>query len=434
MTEAVHMSGRVEATVCPSPSSSGEALDEALGAELATAETLLDVDQLRALVILYDRLGMEDEALALINRIMRFKIDSRGLLPFMLDSLIRQRSLAKLNQAARLVQGLPDRPPALRRPLARALALLGQVKPAADEWRAILKEDAMEDQDWLHLATFLAEHGDINALGNNLIANSESFRDHAQQPLALFCILRSQIDQDLCKARETLEKIPADGIDDGDLSFELAILAFRLGAFAHAEVAARHALKLKPDCPAAENALLTFQTFAGKGVEALKPLRLRHGVTEAVQGASEGTPLDEYAWGALYDLGEGSIIANEEAFESSGERGFDLPDTDVAIATFSVLPETEEGANGHVPVHSDPLEVLSFIDWSVPHLMLQRESGQTTLHAFLGASGHREWYWQEVCLELSCADTGHREDQSEGGHVWAAVLDELESREREEML
>lgn len=430
MSVAPSVSENVESPVGPSHDSWRETLD----AEVASASTLLDTEHFQGIVQLYDRLGMHDEALALVNRAMRFKMDSRALLPLMLESLIRQRALAKLNQAVRLVLNLPDRPPVLRRPLARALALLGQVKPAADEWSAILSADAMGDSDWLHLATFLAEHGDINALGNSLAEKSDSFRGHAQEPLVLFCILRSQIDQYLSGARATLAKIPADGITDGDLSFELAILAFRLGDFERAQAAARHALRLKPDCPAAENALLTFRTFAGKGGQALKPLRLRLGVTEAVQGVSEGTPLDEYAWGTLYDLGEGSIIAHAEAFESSGERGFDLPDTDVAIATFSVLPEKEEGAGGHVPVHSDPLEVLSFVDWSVPHLMLQRESGRTTLHAFLGASGHREWYWQEVSLELVHGGGGQPEEKSQGGQVWEAVLHELDDREEEEML
>ncbi len=432
MTEVIQMAGPVEALVCPAPPSSGAALSAALDAEVATAKDLLDVGQLHTLVQSYDRLGMQDEALALINRIMRFKIDSLGLIPFMLDSLIRQRALAKLNQAARLVLNRTDRPPALRRSLARALALLGQVKPAADEWRAILDANAMEDSDWLHLATFLARHGDVSQLAAQLRALRPNLRGHAQEPLALFCILRAEMDQDYGRARAVLAEIAPGGINDGDLSFELAILAFRLGDFDRAQAAAAHALGLEPDGPAAENALQTFRAFAGKEVQALRPLRLRIGVTEAVEGAGERTPLDEYTWGALYDSGEGSIVAHEEDFGSSGDRGFDLPDTETAIATFSVLPEEDEGADGQ-GIHPDPLEVLSFIDWSVPHLMLQRENGQTTLHSFVGASGHHEWYWQEVCLELLSTDTGRREDQPEGGRVWEAVLSELASREREEM-
>lgn len=410
----------------------GPLFQAALAAEIASADTLLDIERFRGVVQLYDRLGLRDETLSLVNRVMRLNMDSQALLPFMLDSLIRQRDLAKLNHVVRLAMNLPERPPALRRPLACALALLGQARPAANEWSAILNAGAMEELDWPHLAKFMAEHGAINDMGHALAENSAVFRGHAQEPLMLFCLLRAQIDQHVHRAREILSTIPADSIDDGGLSLELAILSFRLGDFERAEDAARHALHLKSDFPAAENALQSFRSFAGKGVQALKPIRLRLGVIEAVQGVSARTPPDAYAWGTLLDLTEGKIIVGEEIFASSGERGFDLPDTDVAFATFSVLPERKEGAGGQV--HSDPLEVLSFIDWRVPHLLLQREDGRSTLHAFLGASGHREWYWREGRLELDGNAGSRPGEASPGGRVWEAVLNELDSREQEELM
>lgn len=132
-----------ESSLCPSHAS----WREALKAEVASAGALPDMERFRGIIQSYDKLGMQGQALSLINRMIPFSSDRRDVLPFLIESLIRQGALANLNQAVRLALGFDDPPLTLCRPLARAFSLLGQVEPAARKWHKILTAKATEEPD-----------------------------------------------------------------------------------------------------------------------------------------------------------------------------------------------------------------------------------------------------------------------------------------------
>lgn len=410
---------------------SASSWNETLAAEVLSAENLLDTANLHSLVHAYDRLGMHDEALGVINRLTRFKISNECLLPFMLESLTRQRALPKLNQAIQLVLRMPDRSPTLRRSLACALSLLGQPGPASAEWRAVLEADAMEGADWLSLARFVAEHGDFG-LAQAIDAKCLRVFGTAEENLMIFCILRSEFDANPDRAYEILQALPADEIGDAEISFELAILAFRLGDYARACAAAKHALALVPDFVPARNAVETFTSFGGQEVRELPTIRLREGVADAVHGVSAGAPRDQYTWGVISSDDNGDVQCSEKPFQSSADRDFEFSESDRPIATFSVLPERGLQCSQLGGTHADPLEVLSWLEWGVPHLMVQRERDRSMLHAFVGAPGHRDWYWREVSLKPEDCDSAPHNEEHSGVNIWEAVSDELLRREREE--
>ena len=416
----------------PPPGLCSELWHSALDAEVASAARLLDINNLRDLFEHYEQLGLESEALGLASRLPRFGSDHHAFLPFMLESLIRQRDLKRLNQVTRVVQGLRNRSSELRRPLARALALLGQVKPAAQEWHAVLESDAMQASDWLHLAQFMSEHGDVKEFGVCLEEMTDKFKDHPAEPFVLFCVLRSQFDRDLLRAQKTLDRIPPDSINDALLSFGLAVLAFRIGDYDRAQAAARHALVLKPEWPVAANALLTFQSFAGNTANGMRVLPVPQLPAVAAQVTGLTIPPNQFAWGVILDLGEGKTEAVLAGFDAPGERGLELPESGSIWGTFSVLPETPRGnARESWP---DPLEVLPYLDWSFPHIMVQRSPKHPELHGFVGASGHREWYWEEVLLMSAAKDSIAREENRRGALVWTGALEELERRDSEEAM
>ena len=422
---------------------------EAVAAEIASASALLDSATVLVLTRSYDALGLQDDALNLINRVSRFGVDNRDLLPLMIDSLVRRRELAKLTQALRLVVQLKERPVPLRRQVVRAMTLLGQAAPAAQEWCALLEAHsavldladvsgtdtsqgayALDGSDWLELARFVAAHGNVGDLGKTLEGMQGSFCGYDFEPLAMFCLLRTQLDQERQKAHTTLEQLSPTGFDDPECAFELGLAAFRLGDYRFAAAAGAHAVRLKPQWPVALSALTTFEAFLSgppdrnprSGTGRLgKRIRLQAGSEEAALAACASVPGHEYAWGVMRVHGEDRPVTRLLPFGPSDERALDLPDDGTAIATFSVLPKVEP----------DPLEVLPFVDWSIPHLMLQRSESRSICHVFAGASGHREWYWEPVRL-----DSGQEPCVVATGDtrvcLWRDVLAELEVREREE--
>ena len=422
---------------------------ETLELEVASAENVADAGVFRRLVTAYDALELGDEGLKLINRLPALKVDNRVMLPFMLDSLVRQRSLAKLNQATRLVLQIRDRGPELRRSLARALALLGQAQGAAAEWKALLDAHAaivdaramleagngrqefaaLTADDWRDLARFVAQVGDVEGLRDALHGAQHAFSGFTFEPLARFCLLCCQLEHSHGEAARTLHAVPTDSLGDAELDFTLGIAAFRLGDYGRAAAAASHALEGKPGWPVAEAALATFLAFGGKSRKGLgaynRPLpvvALPPGTEEAARAAVAHVPAKAFAWGHVRAQGARAPEARLAPFEPPAYRALDVPEAGAA-ATFSVLPVKRP----------DPFQVLPYLDWSVPHILIQRSARHSTCHVFVGVSGHREWFWEPVRVQEATGPPPVAPRPGRAVH-WRAVSEELAQRNREEDL
>ena len=90
------------------------------------------------------------------------------------------------------------------------------------------------------------------------------------------------------------------------------------------------------------------------------------------------------------------------------------------MATFSILSER---------LSPDPYRILSGVDWSWPHLMLQRRPQGDQVHFFIEAQGQRSWSWDEVKPEDQ--DVKGCKGYARRANIWARIVQELADEQKE---
>ncbi len=402
---------------------------ETLEAEINSAGNLLDVDRFRQLSDMYAGLGMDDVAVKVMNRLLRFKAGRKELMPALLDTLTKQKSLSMLNSVVSVMLKDKQRAPALRRQMARALSVLGQTSLAAAEWCSLINEDSLDQPDWAELARFVFEHGNVNDLGVRTESAVKTCHDPVSSSLAQYCALRCKIDENRTVARTILKEIDARDIPEPDIAFDLAICAFRLCDLKLAETAARHALNLNPDLKAVNHALKTFVSFATEQEHTFRCVGMAAGVIDVVAVLGITAVANTVTWGLLRKEHDGSVVACEIPFpKNRDERYLDVrDDAHDTIATFSVLPHDSSNRRRKTSSYSDPFEVLPYVDWGVPHLMVQRRGKQHRLHTFVGTNCRGPWSFEEVEI-VGEAHVESEQHVPAGTVLWEAAFDELENR------
>ena len=421
-------------------------MQKALDAEIDTALDPRNSEKILALCKLYEKLSLEDEALHIAQRgYTKHKIQPDAVLPWIIEHILERRGSRNgkdpvlLNVHTTFALGLKDRSPAVRRSLVRALTRLGRIKPAADEWLALLQVNALEQNDWLDLARFVSDHGDVNGLGKALIESqgaspkgfessgepscaSETQVDRGSIEARMFSILCLQVEQDKAACRRILAGLSPEGINDSELSLHLGILAFRLGDYEFAIKAAQHAISMKPEWPVARRALQTFCSFSGTPLQSERNISLGGAALDALRELARQAPLDRYTWGFLEESPGSDAVACARLFSTAESRELDCPESDDVLASFSILPKA----------NPDPVEVLAYLEWDVPHVMLEKKQEGPILRAFVGAGGHREWAWEEVVLDTGCTTAPMPGSMGAGNTLWHSALEELKDQNSEE--
>jgi hypothetical protein len=286
---------------------------------------------------------------------------------------------------------------------------------------------------WLPLASFLNRHGDVNGIGQLLDEKRATLQTRDPDPHALYCLLRTQFDRPESDARRTFNRIRPTSLADPELQLSLGIMALRLGAYARARQAVEHARSLKPGWDVAASILRSVDSFAGKEAQRMPMISLPPRVLDAANTEATATAPDRYAWGVIQVAVPHLVQTHPERFTGADDRLLEiLPNADT-VATYSVLPDSKQ-TSSQLGRSSDPLEVLPFVDWSVPHLMLQRQAGESVLHAFVGVPGHREWYWEEVTVNVNPAEDRVSPSVARRGEIWRDARQEVRDRASEEEL
>lgn len=407
-----------------------------LDAEIDSAGSPITAATASRTASLYERTGFEKEGLSLLRRCVRFGVNNPDILPSLLEALTRQRQFTELNRALQVCANLADRPPELRRQVARAFSALGQTVPAAAEWSSLMEQGGMLEDDWLALARFLVNSGDVpSEIAQPLDNQAENLHMYAKQGQSVFrddkgqappslvsyCMFRARVDNNRTWARKVLPQIRPENIPDVEVVLDLAIGAWRLGAFEKAAEAARCALSMGEAPTAAKSILATIRSFAGDGSQ-LTPgaLAVRREEAKLIRNTAKGVAREAAAWGIIRVKESGKL--GLKVLPMSEECEMEVPDMEGIVATFSILPHSRAG---------DPLVILRGLDWSWPHFMLQRESREERLHSFVEHSGHREWLWNEVIAngKQSPVKGLAESEQVHASSVWRRALQELKERE-----
>ena len=406
--------------------------EEIREAEIASAFQPCSAQQYAGLCSRYARLGLHEEAVRLSKRLIRLKVDLKALLPFVLDALSQQRSLKELASAVVLAKAQNATTPSLRRALAKALHFMGQIRPAAEEWEAVVANGFMSERDWFTLARFMIEHNDIEGLGTRVEEALPSVSDGPALLAARLCTLCYHIGHDVKLARARLTEIPPTAFADVDLAVALAVLAFRMADYDYAEAAASHALEGKPSGHAVVSILESIRAFGGKSAN-LESIHVDLSAAEALPTVCGSVKSDEYAWGVLCRSDSGSVEATHQPFQCPEDRVLELAEIPNLLASFSCLPVAADTEATTVEQFPDPLEVLPYVDYEVPHLMLQRlpDGEPPRMHVFIGASGDREWCWKQV-RPIYDGQEDPKCLPSRGSQLWKAAACELLSRTTEE--
>lgn len=404
----------------------------ALELEVASAGTPRDMVTLERLINCYGELSCDDHLLQVLTHFLRFNDSKPQVVALLLEWLIRQRALQHLPPVLTLATAVVERPAPLRRALATAYAELGQIPQAAEEWCVLLREPPVDRVTWQRLAAFLNRHGDVGGIGGLLAKLGETFQRPDLDPHALFCLLRVQLDQPTADVLPLLERIPSTAFEDPEFQLSLAIMAFRVPAYDRARRAVDHALALKPGWKTAVQVRRTIDSFDGQPVRDMPLLSIAQEILAAAESQARRVRPDEHAWGLLRVKSPDHVEARKLTIASVDDRLLEVPLNADISATFSVLPDSYK-AKGRARNRCDALELLPFVDWCVPHVMVQRTNGKSVSHIFTGVPGHREWYWEEVASGSRVIDEG-APDAARNLANWHLALDELRARAAEEDL
>ena len=403
----------------------------ALAGEILSANPSYDLPLLQRLVHLYEELHYEEHAIHLMTRSLKSQLANPQVMTLMLELLVRQRALNKLAPVVSLASRFGNRAGPLRLALATAYSELGQIAQATTEWVLLLAEPTIDPSIWRPLASFLTRHGDVHEIGEKLDRLRWLLQSPNPDPYALYCLLRVQMDRPLSDTDTLLHCIPPNSLDDPEIQLSLAIIAFRLGAYARARTEIERAQSLKPDFRVASNILRTVDSFAGRNVQGMPRVSFQPRFLDAASSEANRTAPDCYSWGWMRVNTSNQIEAEVVQFTAMEERLLEFPSNSGVMATFSILP------NSPRPPHQssrwcDPLEVLPFIDWSVPHVMVQRRDGKPMVHAFVGSPDHRDWYWYEVSLKMNAVEFQVPPSVSAQEEIWRAARQEIKGRATEE--
>ena len=202
--------------------------------------------------------------------------------------------------------------------------------------------------------------------------------------------------------------------------------------YKYAEAVASHALEADPSRREVSSALETFRAFGGTSAN-LESIHIDLAAFEALPAVCARVKPDEFAWGVLYRADSGSVEAFHQPFLVSEDRVLELTGIPNLLASFSCLPLSGDTQATTVEPWPDPLEVLPYVDYEIPHLMLQRlpDGEWPRMHVFVGASGNREWCWKQVAPTFG-GQENPKSLPSQGSQLWKAAACELLSRHTEE--
>lgn len=399
--------------------------DELLRAEIATADAPASAESFCRVARAYEAADFPNAALAVLRKAASFGVENRMVLPALLGAFRKQRQFAELNTAVQAGLAIGDRNVALGRELALALACLNQMPTAELEWVALIRAGCMQEADWLDCARFVMNCPDPASLVQLTTAIQERHELHAHS-LAGYCAIKHLIDRDMAAARRVLRKTdPARaGVGHPDISLDLAILAWRLQKYSKAETAATSAAASDNAPSVAKHVLASIRSFAGDAsllrAVSLPTARM---AADQVSSCALTVPRKAAAWGFLHRDGLDSLKA--WILDLAAEPDMAVPEDSDPVATFSILSEE---------LKPDPYHILCGVDWSWPHVLLQRKPDGDALHFFVEAPGDKDWLWEEVRPETGGDGNGLASAPGrQPSATWAAVLRELEDGTEDEL-
>jgi hypothetical protein len=396
---------------------------ELAGAEIATAERPASAESFCRVAAAYEAADFPTAALAVLRKAGSFGVEGGLILPALLRALRRNREFAELDAAVQAGLAIADRKADLRRELALALACLNRAPLAETEWAWLVQAGAMSETDWTELARFVLNSPDTPLLVALMTAIRER-PDLAGHPLASFCAVKHLIDLDREAAHRALLEIHLSRAGDvsPDLLLSLAILAWRLGEYAWAKQAAVLASSLDRDASLHQKVLGSIRSFAGDSSH-LRTVALPRAdeAGKRVAKLAFEAPRDKAGWGLLLRDGPDSL---DQITDLPAEPDMQVPGDMDLVASFSVLPQNSS---------TDPFHILVGVDWSWPHLLLQRRPEGDLLHYFVEAPGHKDWFWEEVRPNADHAGAGSAGAPGpQPSAAWTAVMRELQAETEDE--
>lgn len=410
-------------------------LRDAIEAERGTIDALGDSAAIVKAAERYAQLDLDTPLVHTVKRNSGRKAVAANLSPILINLYVKRRDLKSLTQVLRtfnMAKVEASFRPAAHLALARAYVLMRQFPPAAQQWINLLHGRSDVEVPWEELAEFVATCGDICGLHGAV--NERVERDEHMSSAAMLTKLLLDIGSGNEFGDEILQRIDIDSIERPELLFDLALSALRLGQFECAAVSARQGLTLRGDWQALENLLSTIEAFRGESVQHLESIILPAEATDAVLSAANDVSQEAFAWGTLVRGNKGTFRAEFQPFSDSEDRELDLSGQDnTAVATFSVLPRLGRPShdNGKDAWQiSDPMMVLPYLDWELPHLMCQRRGKSSYLHAFVRSNQmFRDWWFCPRSLQDETSPDCDELEDADGISkrlLWRQVRLELE--------
>ena len=407
-------------------------INRALCRELASVASPSVADHLLDVSEAYIDLGYSAEASQILQKLSApMKADSN--FHRILGQLDRCKDLQALARLVQIGSAAPNPSPEILRACAKTWVTLGNPSNAASAWATLIENGAMADDDWQSLVGFLEHHPDMPVLVGPL-ASLATYREDPWQVSIhqKFCAIRSLLETDSSKASRALAELKVEDLSDKQISLNVAICAFRLGAYPLAEKALDRFCSHGGDCNLSREILGAVRSFRGVAeVPLSESLYLEKAVHDSVLAWAEGLPPNIAFWGSVRKASNGQVRVDSESIDLESCNIPEVAPERGSVATFSVLAQSS--------IRPDAYDILSVVDLSAPHLIVQRAESGLRLHSFRASrNGVRNWKWEQtqICL-LDSAKYAQRKlvipkSPDPKQQLWLRALKEIEYFEEEE--
>lgn len=378
--------------------------------ELALAERPEDINGRLELAMAYGAAGLHDAAMAELARLAQRFPQHPLVMAEQLHMLIETRTMSVLKAVLRRAEAVRTPPKELKVATAAALTHLRQFVKAAPLFAALLQDGFLPERALKPFAEFVRVCPDTGRLALALERMVQD-NDLGVFPMLLrYAFIRTQVEDTPTRARELLKGMKLEDIDSHDIALDIAILAFRLGDWPSAIIAAQRARALSPAGQVAGRVLVSAYAFAGRLQEAstwIHSLRVPELALRLIpsQMAAIRKFVAEYA---ETNVAYAIVVGGPEpghpcriVMRTWQQLSEDLPET-LADSRGAVTVSTV-GQNGG---HLGPWEILAEVDLTVPHLVVQQLESSLVLHVFVAVSdGIENWSWQQIPVSVSDGDS-----------------------------
>lgn len=376
-------------------------LDRILKTELTTAFEPKNVNRHLELVELYLDAGMKDAARAEISRLESYAHNDPLVLATRIEMLVKEKRIKELSRLSMMAAKIPEPPLELRLAIAGGFGALRCSDQASSVYYDVLRFNKITPEAVHKLAEFVCFQPISAQLASELKEVAGRSLKSTISPLLAYILCRILTDMQECsEAEEYLSLVGPEEIDMPHITFDLAVLSFRLLCLDKAIAMAQRTLELSPEYDSAHAIIVTAHSFGDNLNEAQENiLMMPYNYGPLLLTAQQVHAIIKYAikqQKPQADLGVSILGSKREEKEQTINGDMGRPAAKPKGGNNMVTVSLLGGNRGSI----GPWNTLMTIDRRYPHIIVQQLEDMLWLHAFIFVGKCPRWPWHEVPMSV----------------------------------